>query len=295
MFSTTGTRSVPVSRGIPRRRAPRPTPARALLVVLLVVAVAPTAAKQPSCFPDCDPMNPVEQDCCPADLLDVPCRDFLTCQEENRATVEECVNRACHVPRRYAECEKALECSRQCATLTTNCSKTLRTSLQDAGACAIGRGAARRACNRCFPEEADEPRVCSELAAATTPPSSRCQKNCIRHQPWIKECYAKCDDRCADDPCAVALCQRSCRDSICELLQNTCSPDGDIPTGGIQRDLRLQYTKCCGESGCDDDSAENITCESTSTTSTSSSSSSSLQTTTTSLRTTTTTLSSTSG
>jgi len=278
----------------PGKRPPvsRPTVVRALAFALLTLAGAPAAVQGQPCFPGCDPMNPTG-DCCPVAVVDAPCDAFFACQETNRTGVGACVERFCMGRGALGQCARALECSRQCtANNTINCSKDLRSSLQTEGACSIGRGTARRTCNGCFPEQ-QQPLVCSEQFADTS--GSTCQKQCIRAQPWIKECYAKCDDRCAKDRCAIAVCRRVCRNSICEILQNTCDLEGAVPGNAIQKKLQEAYIRCCDKSGeCDVDSGDDITCESTSTTSTSTSSSSTRQTTTSTVRgtTTSTTLSS---
>ena len=244
--------------------------------------------------PCLDCKNPGQ--CCPTDgFLDGPCASFFACQEESRAAIEECVDSRCKIPARYAICSGALTCSRKCTKeFGDNCSVNLRTSLQNAGACSIGRGTARRACNDCTDGAAS--RVCANLMKDTS--GSTCQRDCIRGQPWIQECYRKCGARCANDRCAIALCLRSCRDSICEILQNTCSLEGTAQSSlnSVQRQLRQQYKRCCDAAGgCEEDDESTVACESTTTTSTSSSTTSSSSTstvlgstTTTSLRTSTT-------
>src|SRR5262245_48173769 len=200
-----GTRGELVSRGSSRRRALRPAAAPALVAALVLLAAAPAVAQKQSCFPSCDPMDPLPADCCPTDLVDVPCNDYLACQANNRSQRAGCVDEFCMGHGALGQCDYAIKCSRACASSTINCSKALRSSLQTAGACSIGRGAARRACSRCFPEE---PKVCSDQLADTT--GSGCQKQCIRAQPWIQECYRKCSDRCTSDRCAIAVCRRVC-------------------------------------------------------------------------------------
>ena len=272
----------------------------ALVLAALVLAVwlaAPrSAAAQGIPCLTCDPMNPVAGDCCP-DFIESPCTDFFACQDANHTAIEDCVANECKVPARYAICSASLSCSRRCASRDgTNCSVQLRSDIQTAGACSIGRGTARRACNQCFGGSGS--RVCSGLLKDTS--GSTCQRDCIRGQPWIQECYRKCDARCANDRCATALCRASCRDSICLILQNTCSLEGPAQSNlnSVQRELRQQYKRCCDAGGCEEDDESTVICESTTTTSTSTSSTSSSpsttvqgSTTTTSIRRTTTTLS----
>jgi hypothetical protein len=245
-----------------------------LALALVALAGAAALAQQPPCLPGCDPMNPDPTFCCPT-LVDAPCDEYRICQEDNRTAVAQCVSDFCLGRGPLGGCTPQLRCSRDCAARTRNCAKDLRSSLQDAGGCAIGQGTARRVCNGCgFPQP---PPVCSELDVETS--GSRCQRQCIVHQPWIRECYAKCGDRCAGDRCALAVCRQGCRDSICTILQNTCVPNGDRPRNGAQRALWREYGKCCANSDCSEDGSDTIVCESTSTTSTSSSTSSTRQTT----------------
>jgi hypothetical protein len=256
-----------------------------LALGLWLFAPGSAAAQGVPCL-TCDPTG----DCCPTDgFLDAPCTEFFACQDANHAAIEDCVSSQCKVPARYAICSAALSCSRRCAARDgTNCSVNLRTALQTAGSCSIGRGTARRACNRCI--DGGGSRVCSDLMKDTS--GSSCQRDCIRQQPWIQECYAKCDDRCADDRCAIALCRRSCRDSICQILQNTCSLEGPAQSSlhPVQQQLRRQYKRCCDAGGCEEDDESTVACESTTTTSTSSTTSSSSSTTTVQGSTTTTSL-----
>jgi hypothetical protein len=285
MSSTPRTSNGPLSPANQHVSAPRPAAVRLLALALLTLVAGPAAAPGQTCLPGCDPMNPDPLVCCPADVVGAPCDTFRAQQEDNRAAVTACVAESCLGRGLLAECTRALRCSRNCAKLATNYSRELRSNMQAAGGCVIGRGAARRACTRCEPEAL--PPVCSELAVDTT--GSRCQQRCISSQPWIQECYRKCDDRCVKDRCAIAVCRQSCRDSICSILQNTCSPGGDRPRNTVQRDLRNAYDSCCGDAGCLADSSGDIVCESTTSTTSSTSSSSTRQTTTSTLRGTTTT------
>jgi len=272
MLSTKPTDGAPLSRASARRRG-RAIAALGFAFALLVRPLVPAGAARVPCFPECDPMNPAT--CCTDDCLNAPCDAFRDCQVANRDAVTECVENDCLGRGLPGNCTSLLECSRNCQTLATNCTKALQSSLEsDCGDCRIGRGSARRACNRC---KEKAPPACQIFEADTT--GSRCQKECIRRQQWIGECYGKCDDRCAGDRCAFALCRGVCRDSICAQLRTQCV--GPTTAGD------LQYRKCCRTEDCSKDALQTILCETTTSTTSSTSTSRTIQTTTTSVTTTT--------
>jgi hypothetical protein len=260
----------PASRAHARRRGVLVLAALALLLGLAVVAERPASAQRVPCLPGCDPTNPDAADCCPA-CVEGPCQEFRECQLDNRTVVEDCVDDCLGGVVQPGNCNFALNCSRRCAQLNLNCVKPLQETLEiGCGDCRIGRGAARRACNRCIEKD---PPVCNDLLSDGT--GSSCQKQCIQRTPWIGECYRRCEDRCANDRCAIAICRRGCRDSVCNNLVKRCVDGSDI-----------EYQRCCRTKDCSGDSMGTLTCESTTSTTSSTSSSSSVQSTSTTTRTT---------
>ena len=255
----------PASRAHARPRGAFVLAALGLVFGLAVLSPEPASAQRAPCLPFCDPMNPDDADCCP-DCVDSACQEFRECQIDNRTVVEDCVDGCLGGVLQPGNCNFALNCSRRCAQLNLDCAGPLQESLEiGCGDCRIGRGAARRACNRCLEKD---PPVCKDLLSDGT--GSKCQKQCIRRVPWIAECYQRCEERCAKDRCAIGICRRGCRDSICNNLVSKCVDGGDI-----------EYQRCCRTEDCSADSLDTLTCESTSTTSTSSTTSSTSATTTT--------------
>jgi hypothetical protein len=237
----------------------------------LAVFVRPASAQRAPCLPFCDPMNPDDADCCP-DCVDSACQEFRECQVDYRTGVEGCINESLDGTIQPGNCNFGLNRSRFCTTANNRrCADSLQENLEiGCGDCRIGRGAGRRACNRCLPKD---PPVCNDLLSDGT--GSKCQKQCIRRVPWIGECYRKCASRCANDRCATALCQRGCRNSICNNLVGKCV-DGTDP----------EYLNCCLTNDCSGDGLDTLSCESTTSTTSSTSSSSTAQTTSTTTRTT---------
>jgi hypothetical protein len=262
--------SIPLIDDAPASRAnARPRGAFVLAALVLLfghVTFAPSAsAQRPPCIPSCDPMNPDDADCCPA-CVDSACQEFRDCQVDNRTAVEGCIDDCLGGVIQPGNCNFALNCSRRCAQLNIDCAKGLQENLEiDCGDCRIGRGGARRACNRCVDKE---PPACQALLSDGT--GSKCQKQCIRRTPWIGECYQRCADRCAKDRCAIGICRRGCRDSVCNNLANRCVDGSDI-----------EYQRCCRTEDCSGDSIDTLVCESTTSTTSSTSSSSTAQPTTT--------------
>jgi len=269
MLSTLRNDDAPVSRADAR---PRGVFVLALLGIAcgLAVLTPPVSAQRAPCLPFCDPMKPNDVDCCPTCVTSA-CQEFRDCQLDNRTAVEDCVDDCLDGTVQPGNCNFALNCSRRCTQLNLNCARPLQESLEiGCGDCRIGRGAARRACNRCLEKD---PPVCDDLLSDGT--GSKCQKQCIRRVPWIAECYRKCDDRCANDRCALAVCRRGCRNSICNNLVGKCVDGDDV-----------EYQRCCRANDCSEDSLETLACASTTSTTSSTSSSSTAQTTSTTTRTT---------
>ena len=290
MPSTNRTSPAPVSRATARPRGAKIIPALGLACSLFFLPSGPVVAQKAPCLPFCDPMNLDVTSCCETPCLIAECDAFTECQKARRFAVNECVANECVGRGALGGCSAALNCSRSCNLRAGNCSDALRSGLQSTcGDCRIGRGAARRDCNRCR-TGSKEPPVCRGVPELTDTTGSGCPERCSRLQPWIIECYGKCDDRCAGDRCAVAVCRRTCRDSICQVLRNTCVPEGASFRNVEQRGLHDDYLQCCGESRCAEDSEDDVICETTTSTTSSTSTTSTAKTKTTSTSSTSTTL-----
>ena len=269
MPSKTRTDPAPVSRARPPLLGIVP------LAALLATLVAPAAAQRTPCLPGCDPMNRTDA-CCPS-CLGAACDDFRACQESNRLFVEDCVHPACDRGT-AGRCTITLECVRGCRARVDDCTGRLKRNLQtDCGACRIGRGTARRTCDFCTGRDSRPAAACAGDGGEGD--GSSCQRQCIRRQQRVKDCYQKCNSRCEGDRCAIPICERACRDAVCASLAKRCS------LGNPKTDRR--YIKCCQDpdQDCDEDGADTIACETTTSTT---SSTSTTATTSTTARTTTT-------
>jgi hypothetical protein len=271
MFSISRNDDAPVSRADARPRGALVLATLGLWAGLALLAPPLASAQRAPCLPFCDPMNPDPTDCCP-ECVTGACQEYRECQLDNRTRMEECIDGSLDGTVQPGNCNFALNRSRFCAIASNvNCAASLQESLEiGCGDCRIGRGAGRRACNRCLPKD---PPVCNDLLADGS--GSKCQKQCIRRVPWIGECYRRCDQRCAKDRCATAICRRGCRNSICNQLVNKCL-DGSDP----------QYLNCCLTNDCSADGVDTLSCQSTTSTTSSTTSSTSVQTTSTTTRTT---------
>lgn len=268
--TTTSTCDDPGSRARARPPGARRAFLSALTLAVLVLAVAPAIAQTQSCLPGCDPMNFDSIACCPP-CLGSACAGFDDCKEDYRAFVEDCVQRRCDARGTAGRCTITLDCVRQCRVEGPTCTKRVRRLVEDfCPDCRIGRGAARRACNRCFGSNDLAP-ACAGTGSEGS--GSACQRQCIRRQSLVVDCYQKCRERCDGDLCAVHICERACRDATCGQLRSRCSLENE--TGG-----EPAYLACCDREGdCDGDGAATISCEPTTTTTTSSSTTSSSSTT----------------
>jgi len=229
----------------------------ALGLVLGLAALAPYAsAQRPKCDLSCGDPNNLTDDC-----VSGPCQEFRDCQLEYREIRQTCIEDEClGGVIQPGNCDFALNCSLRCLP-NENCAPLLQDDLESAcGDCRVGRGTARRACNRCVEQET--PPACQSLLSDGT--GSKCQQQCIHGTPWIAECYKRCEDRCTKDRCVIAICRRGCRDSVCNNLVARC-----VGTGTEQK--KSGYQGCClsSDGECSKDSVESLTCKSTSTSSTS--------------------------
>ena len=267
MPSTTCPSDVPVSRARLRLLGV------AAMLGVLAALLPPAAAREP-CLPECDPMNRTSDACCPV-CTDQACSDFRDCQDDARLFIEDCVETRCKRGT-AGRCTITLDCVQGCRAGADDCSTRLKRSIQsDCGDCRIGKGAARRTCNFCTGGDKPAP-ACA--GAGGEGEGSSCQRQCVRRQPRIVDCYQKCQSRCEGDRCAIPICERACRDAVCRSLGKRCSPDNP--------NTDVRYLKCCQNGECDGDGPDTIACETTTSTT---SSTSTTKTTSTTTRTTSTT------
>ena len=225
------------------------------------------------------------------DAVREACDKFRECQAPRREALSECVEEQCQCsedrpncrfPITPGRCTITLNCVRRCYRQTRGaassrkvCKSELKAALRDADeSCRVTSAAARRTCKTCGDPI---PQACFPSFDER---GSRCQHDCVLNMlealATSKDCYSKCGSRCEGVSCATAMCQRACRNTVCNSLMMNCleepSQEGLAP---INFPIRDRYRDCCETGECDEDSEETLLCTPTTTSSTSTSTSTS--------------------
>jgi hypothetical protein len=250
-------------------------------VALLLALAAGTAHAQgaPRCDTSCDNAAVI-----------AACEEFRECQAPRRDALSACVEEQCQCtedrpncrfPITPGRCTITLNCVRRCYRQTRgeapsrkDCLRDLKAAISGDGSCRVTSSAARRACKRCVDPI---PQACFP---AFEDRGSRCQHSCVLNMlealATSKNCYSKCGSRCDGVNCATSMCQRACRNTVCNSLRTNCVEDSEEGGTPTNFPIRNKYRACCDETGdCDVDSEDTLLCTPTTTSSTSTSSSSS--------------------
>ncbi|HLY38679.1 MAG TPA: hypothetical protein VKU61_11635, partial [Candidatus Binatia bacterium] len=65
--------------------------------------------------------------------------------------------------------------------------------------------------------------------------------------PSVAGCYSDCADNCEGNQCATTICQRACRDAVCDAIVARCTDTTANGDDNFQR--RMSYHSCCDRNG----------------------------------------------